>query len=235
MKLEFGLISAMEEREQMTVAAAAFSKMALSVDDIASLVDSTADAVTSILSRCQFLVTTNAGQVVFISETHRKFACKQLERLKDAALEAQLQYLRKNPRSEVSLRYLPTYFELRNQLDALVELLSKEHYCDLLESTQSFAELRSRAEAGARSAANLHRTHDVFKFSLQRTIFASASTSESDPARIEALVALGKSNAALALALAKAEATKEDRLDLLCAYARRVRNGTEKLTPNSWR
>ena len=104
-----------------------------------------------------------------------------------------------------------------------MELLSKEHYCDLLESTQSFAELRSRAEAGARSAANLHRTHDVFKFSLQRTIFASASTSESDPARIEALVALGKSNAALALALAKAEATKEDRLDLLCAYARRVK------------
>lgn len=222
-KLEFGLISAMEEHEQMTVAAIAFSKMGLSVDDISSLVGITVDAVQNTLSRCQFMVTTNAGQVMFISETHRKFACKQLERLKVASLEAQLQYLLKNPRSEISLRYLPTYYESLNQLDALVDLLSKEHYCDLLESTQSFAELRSRAEAGARSAANLHRTHDVFKFSLQRTIFASASTAESDSARIEALVALGKSNAALALALAKAEATKEDRLDLLCAYARRVK------------
>ncbi|MBK7729674.1 MAG: hypothetical protein IPJ33_14585 [Gammaproteobacteria bacterium] len=108
-------------------------------------------------------------------------------------------------------------------------MLSKEHYGHLLESTQSFSALRARAEMGAKSAASLQRIHEVFKFSLHKSLFSSVRTAEGSSARIKALVAMGKTNTALALA--NAEATKEDRLELLSAFARRVTERRGEIEP----
>lgn len=228
-KLEFEVLKDMDEAQMLVVASVAFSKMSLSLNDLTALTSAEEALVQRTIVQCQFLRTTSTGQVEFISETHRQVASKHLERLKRPALTAQLAYLQKNPRSEASLRFLPVYFETLNQQEAILELLSKEYYGDLLESTQSFSDLRTRAEMGAKSAASLHRTHEVFKFSLQRSIFSSASTAEGSSDRIKALVAMGKSNAALALA--NAEVTKEDRLVLLSAFARRLTERNGKIEP----
>ncbi len=228
-KLEFAVLDQMDEAQLLIVASVAFSKMSLSVEDLTALAAAEAAVVGHTIVQCQFLRTTPTGQVEFISEIHRQFAGKQLERLRRQALTTQLEYLQKNPRGEAALRFLPVYFETLNQQEAILELLSKEYYGDLLESTQSFSTLRARAEMGANSAASLHRTHEVFKFSLQRSIFSSASTAKGSLDRIKALVAMGKSNTALALA--NAEATKEDRLVLLSAFARRLTERNGKIEP----
>lgn len=228
-KLEFDVLSGLDEPQLLVVAAVAFAKMSLTLQDITALSMTEATFVQQTIALCQFLRLTPVGQVEFISETHRIFACKQLDGLKRQALTAQLEFLQKNPRSEASLRFLPVYFETLNQQEAILELLSKEYFGDLLESTQSFSALRARAEMGANSAATLKRTHEVFKFSLQRSIFSSASAAEGSSDRIKALVAMGKSNTALALA--NAEATKEDRLVLLSTFARRLSERNGKVEP----
>lgn len=228
-KLEFDILSSLDKPQLLVVAAVAFAKMSLTLQDITALSMTEATFVQQTIVLCQFLRLTPIGQVEFISETHRIFACKQLDGLKRQALTAQLEFLQKNPRSEAALRFLPVYFETLNQQEAILELLSKEYFGDLLESTQSFSALRARAEMGANSAATLQRTHEVFKFSLQRSIFSSASAAEGSSDRIKALVAMGKSNTALALA--NAEATKEDRLVLLSTFARRLSERNGKVEP----
>ena len=228
-KLEFDILGDLGESELLVVSLVAFSKMSLTLADLVAMVKNEPEEVRNTIAKCQFLYTSAVNAVEFISETHRHVAGKKLDRLKRQALTAQLEYLQQNPSSEASLRYLPVYFETLNQQEAILALLSKEHYGHLLESTQSFSALRARAEMGAKSAASLQRIHDVFKFSLHRSLFSSVRTAEGSSARIKALVAMGKSNTALALA--NAEATKEDRLELLSAFARRVTERRGEIEP----
>lgn len=226
-KLEFDVLKTLAENDLLLIASIAFSKIGQSVHEICEMYNIQGRDVFDLLSKCQFLTIAASQDVEFISETHRRYAAKQLESLRRPALEAELIYLQKNPKSETSLRFLPTYLETLNRQDAILQLLSSEYYSDLLQTTQSFSALKAQAEMGVRSAQALQRAHEVFKFSLQRSIFSSTSMAAGSSDRIKALVALGKSNAAMALA--NAEATKEDRLALLSAFGRRVSERDGKL------
>lgn len=228
-KLEFATLPQMAEHDQLLVAAVAFSKMELAIADLAVLLVRAVDDIERTVADCAILTVSISGAVGFLSETHRKYSSKLLERLRSTTLATQLKYLLENPRSEVSLRFLPTYYETLNQQEALIELLSNEHYCDLLKSTQSFSSLKARAELGAKSAASLKRTHEVFRFSLQRSLFESANECETDSTQIAALVSIGQSETALALA--SAQPTRLKRLQLLASYARGVRQRTGATAP----
>ncbi|MBK7170742.1 MAG: hypothetical protein IPH83_16445 [Gammaproteobacteria bacterium] len=153
-KLEFDILGDLGESELLVVSLVAFSKMSLTLADLVAMVKNEPEEVRNTIAKCQFLYTSAVNAVEFISETHRHVAGKKLDRLKRQALTAQLEYLQQNPSSEASLRYLPVYFETLNQQEAILALLSKEHYGHLLESTQSFSALRARAEMGAKSAAS---------------------------------------------------------------------------------
>jgi len=228
-KLEFEVLHTLGNNELLVIATLAFSKIAQTVTDLCATSGAELVDIQELVVKCSFLKQLPSHHVEFISETHRKYASKQLERFERAALEAQLTYLQINPRSETSLRFLPAYLETLNRQEAILQLLSKDYFSDLLQTTQSFSVLRAQAEMGARSAQSLQRAHEVFKFSLQRSIFASASSAEGSSDRVKALVALGKSNAAMALA--NSEATKENRLALLSAFARRSSERNGKLDP----
>lgn len=229
-RLEFASLESMPELQQQIVATVAFSKKALSVAEVAGISKAAESDVTNVMQQCKFLVLNATTNVVeLISESHRRFAERQLERLKKQSLNSQVEYLLKNPRSEVALRFLPSYYEALNQQEAIVSLLSKDHYVDLLESTQSIAALKARAALGARSAEALKRTHEVFKFALHKNIFITVSTLEGSEAEIEALVALGKPQKALALA--NRAAAKEDRLSLLAKYARKLKERRGDVEP----
>ena len=224
-KLEFEVLKGLKDHDLLIIAGISFSKISQTIQYLCAVSKAQEQDVEALISKCQFLKVSPNREVEFISETHRKYATKQLERFERVAIEAQLNYLQQNPKSEVSIRFLPSYLETLNRQDAILQILSKEYYSDLLEVTQSFSALKAQAEMGVRSAQALERAHEVFKFSLQRSIFSSTSTADGSSDRVKALVALGKSNAAMALA--NAEATKEDRLALLSAFARRLseRNG----------
>lgn len=229
-KLEFLSLDEMDEKQKLLIATISFSKIALSVAELSSLLLEPDQKITETLTSCQFLtINSTSGVIEFVSVSHRKFAEKQLESFLKSALTAQIEYLLKNPKSNASLIFLPSYYETLSQHEAILSLISKDHYSDLLESTQSFTALRNRADMGARNALSLRRTEDVFKFSLQKSIFISAGNLEASEFQIEALVAMGKSNAALTLA--NHAAAKEDRLALLATYARRVKERTGKIDP----
>lgn len=229
-KLEFLPLEGMDKNQKLIIATISFSKIALSIAELSNLLSEPGQKIIETLNACQFLtVNSTSGVIEFVSVGHRKFAEKQLESFRKSALTAQIEYLLKYPKSNASLRFLPSYYETLSQHESILSLISKDHYSDLLESTQSFTALRNRADMGARNALSLRRTEDVFKFSLQKSIFISAGNLEASEFQIEALVAMGKSNAALTLA--NHAAAKEDRLALLATYARRVKERTGDIDP----
>jgi F0F1-type ATP synthase delta subunit len=229
-KLEFSSLDQMDEDQQLIIATIAFSKFSLSINDVSVLLSESEIKIQTTLQSSQFLtVNSVTNNIEFVSVSHQKFAEKQLETFRQKSLTAQLEHLLKNPKSTASLHFLPSYYEILSQQESILNLISKEHYSDLLESTQSFTALRNRADMGARNALSLKRTEDVFKFSLQKSIFISAGNLEASEFQIEALVAMGKSNAALTLA--NHAAANEDRLALLATYARRVKERTGNIDP----
>jgi len=228
-KLEFESLFALSPAEKLVIANVAYSKVAQSRPDLCAVSEVDDKLLEQLVGKCAFLRQSGAGHVEFISETHRQVAARQLESLKRSALEAQLAFLQGHPHSEAALRFLPSYLETLNRQEAIFELLSTEHYGNLLQTTQSFSALKAQAAMAAKSAVSLRRTQEVFKFSLHKSIFSSVSSASGSPARVKALVSLGKTN--MAMALANAEATKEDRLMLLCAFARRVVERNGKVEP----
>lgn len=221
-RLEFSVLDDMNNDQLTVIATVAFSKKTLQLSELVGISEKSEEVTNQALKLCRF-VTINASTnvVEFISESHRRFAEKELEAFKRQSLNAQVEYLRKNPKSDVALRFLPTYYESLNDLDAILNLISKEHYGDLLDSSQSLVALRNRAELGARSAETLKRTHDVFRFALQKSIFVTLATFEGGESEMEALVSLGMPEAALALA--DRAVAKDDRLALLAKYARKLK------------
>ena len=225
-KLEFDIIDKLNEEQQKIVATIAFSKINLSAKEFGQICKQTEEETVDVIKLCTFLVL-KKDEVEFISESHRKFAEKKLEKFRKFSLDSQLEHLMKEPRSKISLRFIPTYYEILNKQEAIIELLSKEHYKDLLNSTESISALRNRADLGAKSAASLKQTNYVFRFSLQKSIFFSAENLDESEAEIAALVSIGKSS--IALTLANRALVKEDRLSLLASYARRVSEKNGKI------
>lgn len=218
-RMEFEPMSSMSSTQLLQLAHVAFSKIQHSRADLAEMVQVPAREVDELISRCSFLKSTDARRVEYVSESHRTIAASSLEPYRNQAHEQQLRLLESRPNSDLALQFMPVYLETLNRRDALFTLLSRpDHYGALLERTQSFAALRAQAALAAKAALELQKVNEVFRFSLQRSIFLSATSASGEPARIRALVALGKTDTALALA--STEKTKEDKLGLLCTYAR---------------
>lgn len=218
-RLEFDPLLQMPPTHQLVAAILAFSKFQPTLTDLASMCEISTDDVLAVVAGCTFLKLSDGDRIEYVSETHRSHAGRRLERLRMQAHERQLRHLESRPDSDVALQFLPMYLETLNRRQQLVDLLKRpDHYGNLLERTQSFSTLKDQAELAAKSALQMEHFNEVFRFSLLRSIFASAGTSGGDPSRVRALVALGKTDAAVALA--STEKTKEDRLALLCTYAR---------------
>lgn len=218
-RMEFEPLSSMGANQLLLLAHLAFSKIQHSRLDLAEMVQVPVEEIDELVSRCSFLKSTDAKRVEYVSESHRTIATSMLEPYRNQAHEQQLTLLESRPNSDLALQFMPVYLETLNRRTALFTLLSRpDHYGALLERTQSFTALRAQAALAAKAAMEMEQVNEVFRFSLQRSIFLSASSASGESARIRALVALGKTDAALALA--STEKTKEDRLGLLCTYAR---------------
>lgn len=221
--LEFEPIKQLTDTQRTLLSILAFSRHALSVNELLAVCpEATGVDIDEIRKSCMFLNFTSAdGLVEFASEAHRRFAERQLQTNRQDALTRQVEHLIKDPSSPVAIRLLPTYYQLLNQQQAIVDLLSKEHYAELLEVTQSISALRARAALGARSAMELQQATDIFKFALQRSIFSAVGGMDELQSEVSALVALGQNQRALEIAALPA--TKEARLTMMAEYCRRIR------------
>ena len=227
---EFDALKSLTLPQTTLIAVLAFGKRSLAEEELVKVAQASNEDLQAVKKNCRFLESNpQTGMLEFVSESHRRYAERALESSERKAISLQVDYLLINPQSPVALRFLPTYYQQLNQQQAIVDLLSAEHYTNLLESTQSITALRNRADLGARSALHLKQAADIFKFALQRSIFTAVAEQDGLESEVAALVALGQSQRALALA-SKATA-KETRLSLLATFAKRVKEKTGGIDP----
>lgn len=231
-KLEYRPVNELADDQKLMLAVLAFSRNSVSVEEILGICKASSQSdFDSVVTRCSFLkVDQGGGCIEFASETHRRFVAKSLDQYKGRAITLQIEYLRNNPNSSTALELLPSYFQAINQQQAIVDLLSPEHYSKLLEATQSISVLKARAALGARSAAELSLATELFQFALQKSMFSAVARLRGEPEEISALVALGQTQEALNLA--SQEVGVEGRLGLLAEYARRVKEQGRDVDPD---
>lgn len=220
-KLEFSRIDGLSESLRLVLAVLAFGRQSLTTENLSRICNVSISDVDAVISGCMFVrVNSATAAVEFLSETHRQFAEKKLETLRSRAISLQIESLRSDPNSSMAVRLLPSYYQQLNNQQAIVDLLSPEHYERLLEVTESISALKLRAALGSRSAEELRQSTTIFQFALQRAIFSAIGEIGQDVSEVSALVALGQPQRALDIA---AQATaKEVRLSLLAAYGRKV-------------
>jgi len=222
--LEFEPIAALTETQKLLLAVLAFGRHFVTRNEQLAIVKGASQSdLETVEKHCIFLTPSEDGSdgLTFLSEAHRKFAEVELQPYKQQAVSLQIDHLIKNPNSVNAIRLLPTYYQALNQLQAIVDLISKDHYHQLLEVTQSVSALRARAAIGARSALELQQAGYVLQFALQRSIFSAIASPEQLQSEVGALVALGKPRRAIDIA-AKTP-TKERRLALLAEFARQTK------------
>jgi hypothetical protein len=221
-KLEFAAIDRLSEPAKTALSVLTFAKRTLLQNEIMAICGAGPRDLEELGKTCTFLNPLQPDSpVIFVSESHRKFAERQLFTYQKVALALQVDYLLKNPTSENALRFLPTYYQQLDQQQAILDLITTDHYTRLLESTQSINALRNRANLAIRSAHQLKAATDVFKFSLQQSIFGAVGMQEILSSEVDALVALNQTDRALELATDAM--LKEDRLRLLATYCKGVK------------
>jgi len=229
--LEFVPIASMEPKQKMLLAILTFSRHTMQAGELVSVCPDAMNEDLNALHRvCTFLIRNEFEETIeFRSETHRRYAEIVLLSLKQTALGLQIDHLIKSPTSSAAVRLLPSYYQSLNQQQAIIDLLSREHYSQLLQDTQSLSALRSRAALGARSAMELRQAASVFRFALQRSIFCSVGSFEELQSEVGALVALGQSQKALEIAAQTV--SREKRIFLLAELARRTVEQKSSLDP----
>jgi len=190
------------------------------VSDAAETFGASPEAVRSSLSSLTFVkipVEEDAG-IEFVSESFRRFAAARLENRRDRVRSVQIDALLRRPESEDALAFLPAYLDEAGRLDDLLEFLSPDHFAAMIQSSQSLTPVQQKAELGLSTALRLDRDGDLFRFGLQRTVIADLDACEITRSEIEARMALGDYQSALALA--QSSVLKQDRLRLLAVIAR---------------
>lgn len=228
--LEFDVLSTLTDAQKLIIAVMVFGKNELTENEIIDVSGAHLVDLKAVKSICHFLQLSEDSKLLeFVSESHRRFAEKQLSHLSKQAIELHISYLIRHPESPSALLFLPSYYQFLNKQQAVLDLLSTEHYSKLLESTQSITALKNRAEVGFKSAIALKQITNVFKFSLHKSFFNAVTNRDGFESEISALVTLNKPN--MALALANSTASKEDRLALLATYAKKTKQKNGALEP----
>ncbi|MEE4158946.1 hypothetical protein V2I75_16815 [Pseudomonas viridiflava] len=228
-KLDFKNFDTLQEPEKNILAIVAFSKQLVEIKDINEISGISIEEIRQVCAKCTFIEIKQDNRLNFISNAHRKLAESKLSYLQAAINDMQINHLKQAPTSDASLIFLASYLQQTNKNKELIELLTSEHYHNLLESTQSLGQLKNRAEIGLSSAHHLKSAIHAFQFSLQKSLFIDLSKSSASKSEINALVALGK--AQHAMILVESAVTKISKLSLLTAYASGLKKTGKNIEP----
>lgn len=226
--LDFTNFDTLTVEEKKLVAVLAFSKQVVGFQEISEITSCDIQDVIKVFSKLTiFDVSTQTA--TFVSTAHRRSAEARLSEFKHEVNDMQINFLRSSPYSDTSLLYLASYLQQTNNNLELVELISCEHYQNLLDSTQSLSQLRSRAEIGMESAHLISHAIHSFRFSLHKSLFVDLAKSSASKSEINALVAIGKMQHAMVLV--ERAVTKINKLSLLSAYASGLKKCGKNVDP----
>jgi hypothetical protein len=198
---------------------------------IARTFNTTPELTASLLSPLTF-VTMSPGEqteVQFVSESFRNFVGSRLQARRERVRSCVIDTLMMHPESDEALAFLPTYLDEAGKLEELIEFLSPDHFAAMVEKSRSLSPVQQKAELGLTAALKQNRDGDMLRFGLERVVLAELRTTEIPRSEIEARMALGEYDKAVALA--QSSILTQNRLRLLAAIARlQKRDG---LTPEA--
>lgn len=217
-EIEWERVESHRDGQRDLLAILAHGRRRLSVNELAHIVDIQPGAAHELLQDLEFLLMTPQGDVSFVSEAYREFAAKKLWYLRDEVHERLIAYLLRDPESGVALRHLPDYLESADRLEELLEFLSADHFPRILQRSRSLGPVKQQAQLGLASALKLGRDGDLVRFGLGKAVMTEVGRVTVWHSEIEARMALGDDESAVALA--QTSILREERLHLLAIIAR---------------
>jgi hypothetical protein len=225
--IEWRVVDTNNEQLRLLLGIMAHDRKRHSIDDLAHLVGISSTDVKSQLEHLSFIVISpDTCEVEFASESFRKYAAEQLRDIKRQVNELIVDFLLKQPDSEMALSDLPLYLQQTGRLQNLIEYLSPEKFTRMVECSQSLLPVQRQAHMGVVAARDLQRPPDLMRFSLQESLINELNGAEVLRSEIEARIALNDYESAMSLA--QSSMLKEDRLHLLAVIGKtRVEKGQQ--------
>ena len=219
-ELEWKTVDASNEKLLNLLALIAHTSQKHAVPELAGIVGISTEQVRNHLAPLTFILLpkSDSEPVKFVSERFREFVSNRLASRQSIVRELAIDYFLKRPESESALSMLPNYLEEANRLEDLLTYLSPEHLMQLLERTGSTMPVRQKADQGLNTALRLGRDGDLFRFGIQRSAVTEFDRCPTLRSEVQAWIALGEYQNALAIA--QGAVLLPDRLRLLAAIAR---------------
>ena len=216
---EWRITSQLSRDELVVVSCIALLSQHQTPAALARLLDNSEDRVRSVIERLPFLqLSENRDSVTFISEGFRKFALMKLAHLEREVWDLAIRRLLESPDSDRSIVALPAYLERSGNVAGLVKYLTVTRIAQAvraMESTPNALKFLDRAG----SAMGVAGMKDyATKLKIFRSAIADLKDCSIYVARAEAALVVGDES--LALTLANAAPTEEQRLRLLVIVAK---------------
>lgn len=197
----------------------AYDKKENSISDLSRISEVAIDEVFSTLKIASFIVFDTYGQIPkFVTESFKKFSKKKLLSIKEEISSKIIDDLIKQPDSAAKLNLLPSLFEDSGRFDLLLNYLSLDYFNKVIDCCQSFSAIRQTADRGIQSALSLKKDRDLMRIGLQRSILTELDHGDLIRSEIEARMALGEEEKAVAIA--QGISTNEEKLHALAVIAR---------------
>lgn len=217
-----------DESQSILLSLIAYDKKINSVDDLARISAHDKLLIEEKLVRLTFLKVDADLGISFISDAFKKYVTNKLKSKKDEATNLIIKDLFSCPSSNNSMAFLPVFLKESGNNTQLIQYLSSEYFGEMVKCCQSLVPIMKTAELGVNAAGYLRNDGELFRFGLQRTIISQLDDAAIWRAEIEANMAMGDFETALALA--QSTSTKEDRLHAFAVIAKAKRE--QGLTEN---
>jgi hypothetical protein len=217
-EIEWNRVDSDNEEQVTLLAILAHDRRRHTLNDLARITDLQPAAVERRFENLGFISKTSEGEVAFVSEAFRSFAAKQLWHLRDQANDLLINHLLRDPDSDTALRYLPGHFESAGRFEDILNYLSSDHFPRILEFSQSLGPVKKQAQLGLDTARELRRDGYLVRFGIEKSVMTEVGGTSVWQSEIEARMALGDYDSAVALA--QSSILKEERLYLLATIAR---------------
>jgi hypothetical protein len=196
----------------------AHSRHELTMSDLCRITGAEPASYTSFFQRLQFIVLDDRTQAVnFVSTSFKRFAAAKLSRQKDRAIDLIIADLYSRRDAKADPEQLPRYLELAGRARELVDYLTPEYLSQMADTAQSISPVNSVLDRGIRAASQLKLPVETARFTLQRAALHDIAAEIVLGSEIEARLALGEED--IAVALAHRASLKEHRLALLAKIA----------------
>jgi hypothetical protein len=221
-ELEWRATANASESVQMSLALMAFSRYPLFIQDLSALLGVQSEGLETELRILPFLRVEENKEIIYTSEAFRSFAANRLADRREPVNQLILDNLQAHQTTRRAFTFLPGYLEEAGRHEDLISFLSTEHLELLFSEAKTLAPVQRSIEYGIRTAKRIGKTADLIRFGLALSSLFEVTAFDVMASEIEARIAVGEHERALALA--NSAVLNEDRLHLLAIVSKRKRH-----------